>query len=148
MLYNQTAVSAEEYVGRLFVSEKKVTLHAVRMRDEGSFTVLDREGKVRRRNCLNVRGEPGSLRLSACLLCAFRSYVQCESFLFKRDCSTQNQTALIVPVVLFMMHLIVVVWVAKFGRISEQFHVGTASLLPRRRKCGSAHARDSAGRKH
>lgn len=57
VVYNQTAVSAEEYVGRLSVSEKRVTLHSVRMTDEGSFTVLDREGKVRRRNCLNVRGE-------------------------------------------------------------------------------------------
>ncbi|XP_018529635.1 uncharacterized protein LOC108881912 [Lates calcarifer] len=55
VVYNQTAVSAEEYVGRLSVSEKRVTLHSVRMTDEGSFTVLDREGKVRRRNCLNVR---------------------------------------------------------------------------------------------
>lgn len=57
ILYNQTAVTAEEYVGRLTVSEKRVTLHSVRMTDEGSFTVLDREGKARRRNCLNVRGE-------------------------------------------------------------------------------------------
>lgn len=57
VLYNQTVVSAEDYVGRLSVSEKRVMLHSVRMTDEGSFTVLDREGKVRRRNCLNVRGE-------------------------------------------------------------------------------------------
>ncbi|XP_030267643.1 uncharacterized protein LOC115578693 isoform X2 [Sparus aurata] len=62
VLYNQTAVLAEEYVGRLVVSEQKVTLHAVRMMDEGSFTVLDREGKVRRRNCLNVRGHQTFLR--------------------------------------------------------------------------------------
>ncbi|TNN51990.1 hypothetical protein EYF80_037796 [Liparis tanakae] len=50
-----TAVLAEEYVGRLGVSAKRVTLHAVRMKDEGSFTVLDRDGKIRMRNCLNVR---------------------------------------------------------------------------------------------
>ncbi|XP_058474524.1 uncharacterized protein LOC131447087 [Solea solea] len=55
LLYNETGVLADDYVGRLSVSEKRVTLHAVRMMDEGSFTVLDREGKVRRRNCLNVR---------------------------------------------------------------------------------------------
>uniref|UniRef100_A0A8C2X5K0 Uncharacterized protein n=1 Tax=Cyclopterus lumpus TaxID=8103 RepID=A0A8C2X5K0_CYCLU len=55
VLYNQTAVLAEEYVGRLSVSMNRVTLYAVRMKDEGSFTVLDREGKIRRRNCLNVR---------------------------------------------------------------------------------------------
>ena len=48
---------AGEYEGRLSVSEKRVTLHAVRMADEGSFTVRDREGKVRMRNCLNIRGE-------------------------------------------------------------------------------------------
>lgn len=57
VLFNQTAVPAEEYAGRLSVTEKRVTLHAVRMADEGSFTVLDREGKIRRRNCLNVRGQ-------------------------------------------------------------------------------------------
>ena len=56
VLYNQTAV-LPDYVGRLSVSEKRVTLHSVRMTDEGSFTVLDREGKVKRRNCLNVRGD-------------------------------------------------------------------------------------------
>lgn len=61
VLYNQTAVSAEEYVARLRVTEKQVTLHSVRMTDEGSYTVLDREGKVRRRNCLNVRGEERSV---------------------------------------------------------------------------------------
>ncbi|XP_076609950.1 uncharacterized protein LOC143334882 [Chaetodon auriga] len=64
VLYNQTAVLAQEYVGRLSVSEKRVTLHAVRMTDEGSFTVLDREGKVRRRNCLNVREHQNFLQLS------------------------------------------------------------------------------------
>ncbi|XP_028288726.1 uncharacterized protein LOC114453178 [Parambassis ranga] len=55
LLYYNKMVTAEEYVGRLSVSEKKVALHSVRMTDEGSFTVLDREGKVRIRNCLNVR---------------------------------------------------------------------------------------------
>ncbi|CAL8292664.1 unnamed protein product [Merluccius merluccius] len=53
VLYNQTAV-AGEYVGRLRVSDRKVVLHGVTMTDEGSFTVLDRDGKVRGRNCLNV----------------------------------------------------------------------------------------------
>ncbi|KAI4818400.1 hypothetical protein KUCAC02_011742 [Chaenocephalus aceratus] len=63
VLYNQTEVLAEEYVGRLTVSEKKVTLHSVKVTDEGSFTVLDREGKVRRRNCLNVREHQEFLHL-------------------------------------------------------------------------------------
>nr|XP_046274559.1 uncharacterized protein LOC124075160 isoform X2 [Scatophagus argus] len=64
VLYNQTAVSAEEYVGRLSVTEKQVMLHSVRVTDEGSFTVLDREGKVRRRNCLNVREHQNFLHLT------------------------------------------------------------------------------------
>ncbi|XP_022599790.1 uncharacterized protein LOC111220831 [Seriola dumerili] len=64
VLYNQTGLTAEEYVGRLSVSEKRVTLHSVRMTDEGSFTVLDREGKVRRRNCLNVREHQNFMHLS------------------------------------------------------------------------------------
>ncbi|KAM7384738.1 hypothetical protein PAMA_011883 [Pampus argenteus] len=64
VLYNQTAVTAEEYAGRLRVTEKQVALHAVRMSDEGSFTVLDREGKVRRRNCLNVREHQVFMHLS------------------------------------------------------------------------------------
>lgn len=57
LLYNMSTVLAEEYVGRLTVSDKWVTLHSVRMADEGSYTVKDRTGKARRRNCLNVRGE-------------------------------------------------------------------------------------------
>ncbi|XP_023250615.1 uncharacterized protein LOC111645598 [Seriola lalandi dorsalis] len=64
VVYNQTGLTAEEYVGRLSVSEKRVTLHSVRMTDEGSFTVLDREGKVRRRNCLNVREHQNFMHLS------------------------------------------------------------------------------------
>uniref|UniRef100_A0A3P8WVF0 Uncharacterized LOC103393887 n=1 Tax=Cynoglossus semilaevis TaxID=244447 RepID=A0A3P8WVF0_CYNSE len=63
VLFNQTAVTAEDYVGRLSVSEKRVTLHGVRMTDVGSFTVLDRDGKVRRRNCLNVREHQTFLHL-------------------------------------------------------------------------------------
>lgn len=56
VLYNQTTVSLK-YAGRISVTDKKVTLHSVRMWDEGSYIVLDREGKIKRRNCLNVRGE-------------------------------------------------------------------------------------------
>lgn len=57
VLLNQTSIPAEEYKGRLSVSEKRVTLSMVQGTDEGSFTVLDRDGKVRRRSCLNVKGE-------------------------------------------------------------------------------------------
>lgn len=63
MLYNGSA-PLEEYAGRLRVTEKQVALHSVRMTDEGSFTVKDRSGKVKARNCLNVRGEEGA-RLQA-----------------------------------------------------------------------------------
>ncbi|KAJ8000077.1 hypothetical protein DPEC_G00201110 [Dallia pectoralis] len=49
------SVLAEDYKGRLNVSETRVTLRSVRGTDEGSFNVLDQEGKVRRRSCLNVK---------------------------------------------------------------------------------------------
>lgn len=52
---------AAEYAGRLIVLEKRVMLHSVRMTDEGSYMVLNRDGKVQKRNCLNVRGEEYSL---------------------------------------------------------------------------------------
>lgn len=61
LLYNNSTVLVEEYEERLSVSEKRVTLHSVRITDEGSFTVMDRTGKVRRRNCLNVRGDETDL---------------------------------------------------------------------------------------
>uniref|UniRef100_A0A665V672 Uncharacterized protein n=1 Tax=Echeneis naucrates TaxID=173247 RepID=A0A665V672_ECHNA len=64
VLYNQSGVMAEGYVGRLSVSDKRVVLHSVRMADEGSFTVLDHEGKIRKRNCLNVREHPNFIRLN------------------------------------------------------------------------------------
>lgn len=64
VLYNQLEVVGEEYVNRLRVSEKLVVLHSVRMTDEGSFTVKDGEGKVRIRNCLNVRDHQDFKKLS------------------------------------------------------------------------------------
>ncbi|XP_041867378.1 uncharacterized protein LOC121656452 [Melanotaenia boesemani] len=64
VLYNQTTVLGEDYVGRLSVSDKQVTLHSVRMMDEGSFTVLDREGQTKMRSCLNVRDHQRFLQLS------------------------------------------------------------------------------------
>ncbi|KAM9737631.1 uncharacterized protein ACNS7B_013274 [Menidia menidia] len=54
VLFNGTAVLGD-YGRRLRVSEKRVALHSVRMTDEGSFTVLDRDGHAKMRNCLNVR---------------------------------------------------------------------------------------------
>ncbi|XP_030596196.1 uncharacterized protein LOC115787588 [Archocentrus centrarchus] len=64
VLYNQLKVVGEEYVNRLRVLEKLVVLHSVRMTDEGSFTVKDGEGKVRIRNCLNVRDHQDFKKLS------------------------------------------------------------------------------------
>lgn len=61
LLFNQT-VLLEEYEGRISVSERKVTLRSVRMSDEGSYTVMDRTGKLKRRNCLNVREHQNFLR--------------------------------------------------------------------------------------
>lgn len=63
LVFNGT-VLLEEYEGRLSVSERKVTLRSVRMSDEGSYTVMDRTGKVRRRNCLNVREHQNFMRLA------------------------------------------------------------------------------------
>lgn len=57
VMHNQTTMLGAKYAGRLIFSEKRVMLHSVRMTDEGSYTVLDRDGKVQKRNCLNVRGE-------------------------------------------------------------------------------------------
>ncbi|XP_077404890.1 uncharacterized protein LOC144037345 isoform X2 [Vanacampus margaritifer] len=55
LLFRHTLVLADAYSGRLSVTDKSVALHSVKMADEGSFTVRDHEGKVRRRNCLHVR---------------------------------------------------------------------------------------------
>lgn len=68
-MYNWTTMLAAEYAGRLIISEKRVMLHSVRTTDEGSYMVLDRDGKVQKRNCLNVRGEEhSSLQLFKLLL--------------------------------------------------------------------------------
>ncbi|XP_061679813.1 uncharacterized protein LOC133502717 [Syngnathoides biaculeatus] len=55
LLLRRSLVVADAYAGRLSVSERSVALRSVKMADEGSFTVRDREGKIRRRNCLHVR---------------------------------------------------------------------------------------------
>ncbi|XP_038581459.1 uncharacterized protein LOC119907852 [Micropterus salmoides] len=96
MLYNQTAVSAEEYVGRLSVSEKRVMLHSVRMTDEGSFTVLDRDGKVRRRNCLNVREHQNFMHLSYGANLKMKLYVHHSNvnIVYRRKSDNQDQVIL------------------------------------------------------
>ena len=63
VLLNQSVTPAENYQSRLSVTDKKVTLNHVRGSDEGSFTILDKDGKVRKRTCLNVRGERSKVNL-------------------------------------------------------------------------------------
>ncbi|KAJ8273211.1 hypothetical protein GJAV_G00099000 [Gymnothorax javanicus] len=55
LLLNQSWTPAEEYQGRLTATEKKVSLHTVTGSDEGSYTILDSTGKVKKRTCLNVK---------------------------------------------------------------------------------------------
>ncbi|XP_056124375.1 uncharacterized protein LOC130102381 isoform X2 [Rhinichthys klamathensis goyatoka] len=55
VLLNQTGVPTEQYENRLTVGEKRVNLHLVTGADEGSYTIVDRDEKVRLRACLNVK---------------------------------------------------------------------------------------------
>ncbi|XP_046874629.1 uncharacterized protein LOC124466800 [Hypomesus transpacificus] len=64
VLLNQSVTPAENYQSRLSVTDKKVTLNHVRGSDEGSFTILDKDGKVRKRTCLNVREHQTFVHLS------------------------------------------------------------------------------------
>ncbi|XP_077599698.1 uncharacterized protein LOC144214861 [Stigmatopora nigra] len=64
LLFRHTLVLADAYAGRLSVTERAVELRSVGVADEGSFTVRDAQGKVRRRNCLHVREHQDFLRPS------------------------------------------------------------------------------------
>uniref|UniRef100_A0A8C1VB57 Uncharacterized protein n=2 Tax=Cyprinus carpio TaxID=7962 RepID=A0A8C1VB57_CYPCA len=55
LLVNQTGIPTQEYEDRLTVGEKRVNLHLVTGADEGSYTVVDSDEKVRLRACLNVK---------------------------------------------------------------------------------------------
>ncbi|KAF4100805.1 uncharacterized protein LOC131526285 isoform X2 [Onychostoma macrolepis] len=55
LLLNQTGIPTQEYERRLTVGEKRVNLHLVTGADEGSYTVVDSDEKVRLRACLNVK---------------------------------------------------------------------------------------------
>ncbi|XP_072531618.1 uncharacterized protein [Salminus brasiliensis] len=55
VLLNQSTIQIEEYRSRLSANEKKINLHLVTVADEGSYTVLDSDGNVRKRTCLNVK---------------------------------------------------------------------------------------------
>lgn len=64
LLLNQSHTPVESYRGRLSATDKKVVLHRVQGSDEGSFTVLDRDGKVRKTSCLNVQKHLNFVHLS------------------------------------------------------------------------------------
>ncbi|XP_073678387.1 uncharacterized protein [Garra rufa] len=55
VLLNQTGIPTQEYGHRLTVNEKRVNLQMVTGADEGSYTIVDSEEKVRMRACLNVK---------------------------------------------------------------------------------------------
>ncbi len=57
LLLNRTSIPTQEYERRLNVDEKRVNLHLVTGADEGSYTVVDSDEKVRLRACLNVKGK-------------------------------------------------------------------------------------------
>ncbi|XP_035234705.1 uncharacterized protein si:dkeyp-77h1.4 [Anguilla anguilla] len=46
---------AGEYAARLTALEQQLTLHAVTPSDEGSYAVLDSEGRLKKKVCLNVK---------------------------------------------------------------------------------------------
>ncbi|XP_068180553.1 uncharacterized protein si:dkeyp-77h1.4 [Antennarius striatus] len=55
VLLTMTGTSIEGYQGRISVTDRHVTLSDVTGADEGSYTVSDFKGAVRRKVCLNVR---------------------------------------------------------------------------------------------
>ncbi|XP_036394045.1 uncharacterized protein si:dkeyp-77h1.4 isoform X2 [Megalops cyprinoides] len=63
-LLDETESPRGEYLGRLSTLEQKVSLHGVTGSDEGSYTILDSEGKVKRRVCLNVKEHQNFVHLS------------------------------------------------------------------------------------
>ncbi|KAL7883075.1 hypothetical protein SRHO_G00007330 [Serrasalmus rhombeus] len=63
VLLNQSTIPIEGYRNRLSANEKKINLHLVTGADEGSYTVLDSDGKVRKRTCLNVKEHQIFMRL-------------------------------------------------------------------------------------
>ncbi|XP_066531658.1 uncharacterized protein [Hoplias malabaricus] len=63
VLLNQSTIPIVEYRSRLSATEKKINLHSVTGADEGSYTVLDSDGKARKKTCLNVKEHQNFLRL-------------------------------------------------------------------------------------
>lgn len=49
--------SMENYQERIEITPQKFTLRAVTGADEGSYTFTDSSGKVKKKICLNVKGE-------------------------------------------------------------------------------------------
>ncbi|KAF7670094.1 hypothetical protein LDENG_00049760 [Lucifuga dentata] len=64
VLLTSTGVAREGYQGRISVNERHVTLSAVTGADEGSYTVRDADGEIKRKVCLNVREHQIFVKLS------------------------------------------------------------------------------------
>lgn len=52
-----TGTSVEPFRGRISVNEQYVTLSAVTGSDEGSYTIRDNVGDIKKKVCLDVKGE-------------------------------------------------------------------------------------------
>lgn len=50
-------VATSSYQGRITVGERAITLNAVTGADEGSYTIMDGNGAIKKKVCLNVKGE-------------------------------------------------------------------------------------------
>ncbi|XP_034553134.1 neural cell adhesion molecule 1 isoform X2 [Notolabrus celidotus] len=55
MLLTSTGLSRDGYEGRIHVTERQVILTAVTGADEGSYTVRDAKGEIKRKLCLRVK---------------------------------------------------------------------------------------------
>ncbi|KAM4736021.1 uncharacterized protein FYW61_006330 [Anableps anableps] len=60
-----TGDSTEPYRGRINVSERSITISAVTGVDEGSYTVRDNKGVIKRKVCLNVKEHKTFVTLSS-----------------------------------------------------------------------------------
>lgn len=57
MVLTAAGTASKSYQGRIQVTPRSVILKAVTDADEGSYTVMDKEGVIQEKLCLNVKGE-------------------------------------------------------------------------------------------
>ncbi|XP_067093456.1 histone-lysine N-methyltransferase 2D [Osmerus mordax] len=55
VLFTQTGVARDGYQGRISVNDRRVTLNVATGSDEGSYTVREADGKIKKKVCLNVK---------------------------------------------------------------------------------------------